>query len=115
MTIVTTATFCLFSLSSCCAAASAASSSTLSLTDVFVSGKDGYHTYRIPALIVAKDGALLAFCEGRKKAQSDAGDIDLLIKRSADGGKTWTSQDVVWDGGDDTWGNPCPVVDQTTG
>ncbi|MGE5296806.1 MAG: sialidase family protein, partial [Solirubrobacterales bacterium] len=110
--IVTNVIYYLFSLSSCCAVASAGSSS---LVDVFVSGQDGYHTYRIPALIVAKDGALLAFCEGRKKVQSDTGDIDLLVRRSADGGKTWTSQEVVWNGGDDTWGNPCPVVDETTG
>jgi sialidase-1 len=85
------------------------------VTDVFVSGRDGYHTYRIPALIVAGDGALLAFCEGRKGSRSDAGDIDLLVKRSADGGKTWAPQQVVWDDGENTCGNPCPVVDRTTG
>jgi sialidase-1 len=85
------------------------------LTDVFISGRDGYHTYRIPALIVAGDGALLAFCEGRKGGRSDAGDIDLLMKRSTDGGNTWTPQQVVWDDGENTCGNPCPVVDATTG
>ena len=30
-------------------------------SDVFVAGKDGYHTYRIPALLVTKAGTLLAF------------------------------------------------------
>lgn len=49
---------------------------------VFVSGRDGYHTDRIPSLVVTKKGTLLAFCEGRKEGSSDSGDIDLLLKRS---------------------------------
>jgi len=84
-------------------------------TPVFVSGQDGYHTYRIPALLVSRQGTLLAFCEGRKNSRSDTGDIDLLVKRSTDGGKTWSEQQIVWDDGANTCGNPCPVVDQTTG
>ena len=84
-------------------------------TDVFVSGTDGYHTYRIPSIIVTKKGTLLAFCEGRKKGRSDSGNIDLLLKRSEDGGKTWSRQQVVWDENTNTCGNPCPVVDRQTG
>jgi sialidase-1 len=83
-------------------------------TAVFVSGRGGYHTYRIPALLVTPKGTLLAFCEGRKDSGGDAGDIDLLLKRSLDGGKTWGKAQVVWDGAD-TCGNPCPVVDARTG
>src|SRR5262249_24946931 len=45
----------------------------------------------------------------------DAGDIDLLLRRSPDGGKTWPPAQVVWDDGDNTCGNPCPVIDQSTG
>lgn len=82
---------------------------------LFISGQDGYHTYRIPALAVTTQGTVLAFCEGRKNAQSDTGDIDLLAKRSTDGGKTWSRQQVVWDHDDNTCGNPCPVVDRDTG
>jgi sialidase-1 len=82
---------------------------------VFVAGQEDYHTYRIPSLLVTKKGTLLAFCEGRKKGRSDAGDIDLLLKRSFDGGKTWAKTQVVWDDGENTCGNPCPVVDPKTG
>jgi len=84
-------------------------------TDVFISGQEGYHTYRIPALLTTKKGSLLAFCEGRKTGRSDSGNIDLLVKRSVDNGKTWSRRQVVWDDKKNTCGNPCPVVDQQTG
>jgi len=85
------------------------------LTDVYVSGKDGYHTYRIPAIVVTTNGTVLAFCEGRKNSRSDTGDIDLLVKRSTDGGQTWGAQQLIWSDGENTCGNPSPVVDQITG
>ena len=84
-------------------------------TDVFVSGQDGYHTYRIPAIIVTTNGTLLAFCEGRKNSRGDSGDIDLLVKRSMDGGKTWSPPQLIWSDSTNTCGNPAPVVDQATG
>ena len=83
--------------------------------DVFTSGQDGYHTYRIPAVIRARNGTLLAFCEGRKSGGGDSGDIDLLLKRSTDGGRTWSGAQVVWDDETNTCGNPCPVLDESTG
>ncbi len=82
---------------------------------VYVRGENGYHTYRIPSLLVTKAGTLLAFCEARKNSASDAGDIDLVVKRSFDQGRTWSAMQIIWDDGDNTIGNPCPVVDQTTG
>lgn len=85
------------------------------MVDVFVSGEGGYHTYRIPALIVTDEGTVLAFCEGRKSGRADSGDIDLLLRRSTDGGRSWGPTQVVWDDGANTCGNPCPVVDRTTG
>jgi sialidase-1 len=91
---------------------------SLRQTDVFVGGEGGYHTYRIPAMVVTKSGVVLAFCEGRKNSQSDAGDIDLLLKRSPDNGTTWTDTAVVHEEGgtaEITIGNPCPVVDQSDG
>jgi sialidase-1 len=99
----------------CCVVTAAQPQRGLELTNVFVSGTDGYHTYRIPALLVTPKGDLLAFCEGRKNSRSDTGDIDLLVKRSTDGGGTWSPAQIVWDDGPNTCGNPCPVVDRTTG
>ena len=53
---------------------------------VFKSGDDGYNCFRIPTIIKAKNGTILAFAEGRKKSCSDNGDIDLVYKRSSDNG-----------------------------
>ncbi len=86
--------------------------------DLFVGGTDGYRAYRIPALVVTNKGTVLAFCEGRKMASGDTGDIDLLLKRSRDGGKTWSKASLVYEEGGDaeiTIGNPCPIVDRRTG
>lgn len=77
-------------------------------------GEGNYESYRIPSLIVTDEGTLLAFAEGRK-TPGDAGDIDLLLKRSFDNGKTWTDPQVIWDDSDNTCGNPNPVVDRETG
>jgi len=84
-------------------------------TNVFVSGQGGYHTYRIPSLLMSGTGTLLAFCEGRKSGRGDAGDIDLLLKRSRDQGQTWQPAQLVWDEASNTCGNPCPVLDRDTG
>lgn len=82
---------------------------------LFVSGQNGYHTYRIPALAVTTRGTVLAFCEGRKNSASDTGDIDLLVRRSTDHGASWSEPKAVWDDAGNTCGNPCAVVDRDTG
>ncbi len=83
--------------------------------DLFVRGAGGYHTYRIPSVIATPSGALLAFCEGRRHDGHDSGDIDLLWRRSDDGGHTWGPVAAVWADPGNTCGNPCPVVDGDTG
>ncbi|MFC1759310.1 sulfatase-like hydrolase/transferase, partial [Planctomycetota bacterium] len=86
-------------------------------TNVFVSGSEGYHTFRIPSLLTTPRGTLLATCEGRKNSRSDHGNLDLVLKRSTDLGKTWSDLNLIHEeGGNEnvTIGNPCPVVDQET-
>ncbi len=88
------------------------------IADLFVAGEGGYHTYRIPALLVTAKGTVLAFCEGRKTSSRDNGDIDLLLRRSMDGGKTWGPAALVYEEGGSaeiTIGNPAPVLDRKTG
>ena len=87
----------------------------LEKTNVYTSGQDGYHTYRIPSLLVTAKGTVLAFAEGRKNSGGDSGNIDLVLKRSTDQGRTWSPLQVVWDDDANTCGNPCPVVDRDTG
>ena len=82
---------------------------------IFTKGDRGFHTYRIPALLMTKKGSILAMCEARKNSGSDAGDIDLVQRRSNDGGVTWGPIQTIHDAGAKTVGNPCPVVDQRTG
>ncbi len=93
-------------------------SSVAAVMPVYRAGVGGYHTYRIPALLKTRQGTLLAFCEGRKENARDHGDIDLLLRRSSDGGRTWSDQQIVYEEGGTariTIGNPCPVQDAQTG
>ncbi|WP_220497972.1 sialidase family protein [Rhodopirellula sp. JC639] len=90
------------------------------VTHVFAAGQDGYKVFRIPAVIRAANDDLLAFCEARQGG--DASEIDLVMKRSTDGGKSWNALQVVQKNSDFrryvsdavteiTIGNPAPVVD----
>ncbi|MGP3968725.1 sialidase family protein [Streptomyces sp. 6N223] len=81
----------------------------------FVSGTEGYHAFRIPAVVRAEGGVVVAFAEGRRDSLDDYGDIDVVARRSLDGGCTWEPMTVVADAGADTIGNPAPVVDPATG
>ncbi|WP_181765627.1 sialidase family protein [Streptomyces albidus (ex Kaewkla and Franco 2022)] len=76
----------------------------------FRAGSEGYSSFRIPACVLAPDGALLAFAEGRVNSSGDAGDIDIVSRRSADGGLSWEEMKVVATFGSGTAGNPSPVV-----
>ncbi|MEW6234584.1 MAG: sialidase family protein [Candidatus Omnitrophota bacterium] len=92
-----------------------ADNESISRQAVFLSGQEGYFAFRIPAVIAAKQETLLAFCEGRKKSLNDSGDIDLTLKRSLDGGKSWGPMQVLVHREGYTCGNPSPVVDRDSG
>lgn len=48
-----------------------------------------YASMRIPALVLTKQGTLLAFCEARIGTANDWSEMDLLLRRSTDSGHTW--------------------------
>ncbi|MET9877473.1 sialidase family protein [Actinacidiphila glaucinigra] len=81
----------------------------------FRSGTQGYHTFRIPAVVRIGGTTVLAFAEGRRNSAADNGDIDVVLRRSYDGGCTWEPLQVLADAGTETFGNPAPVVDPRTG
>lgn len=84
--------------------------------EVFVAGQAGVNTYRIPSLLVAPDGSLLAFAEARKESQHDASPTDLVLRRSRDGGRSWFATQILVRGvGREALMNPCPVVDRVRG
>ncbi|TDE14686.1 sialidase family protein [Dyadobacter psychrotolerans] len=85
----------------------------LAQTPVFVSGTEGFKSFRIPAIVRAPGGDLLAFAEGRVGGAGDFGDIDIIMKRSSDGGKSWSAIQTVADYDKLQAGNPAPVFDLT--
>ncbi|HEX3716974.1 MAG TPA: sialidase family protein [Verrucomicrobiae bacterium] len=58
-------------------------------TDLFEARTGGYRTYRIPGVVVTAKGVILAYCEARKFTGNDWDTIDVVLRRSTDGGKTW--------------------------
>lgn len=90
-------------------------------TVLFDKGGAGYGCYRIPAIVRTKLGTLLAFAEARRTWCADSQEIDLVVRRSEDDGRTWSAQQTVLSGTDSdpnavaTRGNPTPIVDMDTG
>jgi sialidase-1 len=58
---------------------------------LFEARQGGLATCRIPGIVVITQGTVLAYCEGRKSAQGDWGAIDILLRRSVDGGHIWSA------------------------
>ncbi|WP_460802691.1 sialidase family protein [Microbacterium sp. GXF6406] len=79
-------------------------------------GEGGYRQFRIPALAVSPRGTLLAAYDGRPNLDDLPNPIDLLLRRSFDGGRTWGAQQVVRTGtGLDGYGDPSILIDRETG
>lgn len=81
--------------------------------DVFVGGQDGHAVYRIPAVARLQDGRLLAFAEARG-SQADIGRNALVMRASADGGRSWGAMREVAAIEGRSLNNPC-VVEVTRG
>ena len=82
---------------------------------LFESGRNGYASFRIPALLSLPNGTILAFAEGRKNSRQDWGEIDIVERISTDGGLNFGELRVAVSGFSNTAGNPCPVYDRFTG
>ncbi len=97
----------------CGASLASAAEPYLEKTDLFRAETEGYKTYRIPGIVVAADGSVLAYCEARKTGKGDWEDIDVYLRRSADGGKTWSPRKLLRDADSDTVNNPVAIVDRS--
>ncbi len=99
-------------------------------TEVFPPRLNGIARYRIPGIVVTQKGTVLAYAEARKNSSSDWGEIEIHLRRSTDGGKTWeNSQKIAHTGArlegnprkaeggerEQTVNNPVAIVDRETG
>ena len=84
------------------------------LVTVFTNGQEGYPAYRIPSLTRTKGGTLLAFAEGRMSLRDHA-ENDIVLKRSTNGGLTWSALQLVAEDSTNALGNPTAVVVRDTG
>lgn len=66
-------------------------------TALFYSGYGNSANYRIPAMVTAADGTLVASIDQRKTTAADYGDIDLMVRRSEDKGETWSEPIMLTD------------------
>lgn len=107
-----------------------AQDSSVERVDVFPPGMNGVARYRIPGLVVTPKGTVLAYCEARKNNSSDWGEIEVHLRRSIDGGKTWMDSQPIAHRGErivlsprksaeivreQTVNNPVAIVDRESG
>ena len=57
--------------------------------DLFTKGDLDYKLFHIPGILVTEKGSVLAWCEARQDG-GDWDNIDILLRRSTDEGKTWS-------------------------
>jgi sialidase-1 len=89
-------------------------------TSVFINGIEGHACYRIPSIVRAANGDLVAFAEARLESCSDSTDtVRVVCKRSTDNGQTWLPLQIIGrnivDGREYAVQNPSPVPDAHTG
>ncbi len=78
----------------------------LQAVDVFPAGMNGVTLYRIPGLVITKQGTVLAYCEARRNASADWGEIEVHLRRSLDGGAHWLPPAKIAHEGMRLEGNP---------
>jgi len=85
--------------------------------DALTGGTEGYLTFRIPGFVATPGGALLLFTDGRINSRGDIGKMDLILKRSPDGGRTWEKVRTLFTdpGAKTKIGNVSAVFDRQTG
>jgi len=107
--------FCLVALSVLAGTGLTVDKPAFEQVDVFTAGERDYKEFRIPVLVVTNSGTLLAISEAGRTS-SDFGDRDLLLRRSTDGGRTWSANmQLLRDEGASTCGNTTVLVDRQIG
>lgn len=93
--------------------------SDLKFINVFDSNQPGIGCYRIPALLTAQNGDLIAAIDQRVENCGDLRsnrDINIVIRRSHDNGETWTDIETVVDYPfGESASDPSLVLDRETG
>ena len=81
-------------------------------------GDENVPCYKIPSLLRTANGTLLAFVEARMKQCGDGGYINLHLRRSTDGGRSWLATQSVYADSPSaavSIGDACPVQDRRKG
>lgn len=89
-----------------CYSSHALAQSPPEFSEVFPAGMQGVTLYRIPGIVVTNQGTLLAYCEARRTSRADWGEIEVHLRRSSDGGKTWQPAMHIAHRGQRIEGNP---------
>ena len=75
-------------------------------SQVFVSGENDYHLIRTPQILATRDETLLVFAQGREGHHDQSGN-DILLKRSSDGGSSWSDLKVIAEDGKNSLNSVC--------
>src|SRR5580698_1680757 len=103
----------LFSSAACLAASP---SEQFESTNLWNAGVAGYQTYRIPGIVVSKRGVVIAYTSARRTLElGDWSNIDIVLRRSVDAGRTWEPSRRIAGDSHGTTDNPVALVDRQTG